>query len=464
MISLLDLPTEMVANIVSCLDDYRAIVLASRDLHAITLPMMYKNIDLVSPRDGTGGQLRLSLLLRTLLSCPQLGGLTRVCTIGRANHVLYIQTSVETSPRVQVSPEEIFLKSLHEAGNDSHTILSPSFPKLEPPRQCSYSGELLELLRLLSRLKTVRFSDGSAAKETIASSAAGLLSCGIPSSFRSIENMVLRYRDQSSESRNYDGEHLLHLLSLPSLTRLEIRRLVGGSTNNNEKPFTVRVEHTSSVRTLIFRYCDIQPRSLASLISVPRNLFTFVYEMRPAASPISRIGLIDWVSLNNAFVRHSESLTKIDVTNLSLNDDSHSTGGTMETLHSFCNLQHVRLPVEALFIHAEGQRSAQTLVQLLPPSLETFKLRFSTSWSLQQFMDQTRYPSYWHSEQVNFPKLERWVISRNNFHVSRYSLGIDVYEAFRDVGIVIQPPLGNYCISSVHIKRRKAEVTIHPSP
>lgn len=152
---------------------------------------------------------------------------------------------------------------------------------------------------------------------------------------------------------------------------------------------------------------------------------------------------------------HSATLTSL---NIVADDDFWDANGIFESFQSFHMLQHLHIPARAIFgPKTDSTSSPNPLGPLLPLTLIDLELRLGRSWDVRHFMDVTGCPYSWQTEKANFPNLKRFVLRRGFSDPWRRDASSDLIRAFRDVNIVVDPPLG----TDLYLSLTEASL-IHP--
>lgn len=150
---------------------------------------------------------------------------------------------------------------------------------------------------------------------------------------------------------------------------------------------------------------------LHKILLLPRALESFSYTV--VNQPVFR-PLFHCSHLSKALRAHSRSLRKLVINARAAKaGDFDADGGTLHSFKGFETLEHIDIPLYALFgvpPSIDNTRRYPFLATLLPPSLKTLKLRVGPEWSLITFAMASRLPHSWIASRVAFPMLREFVV------------------------------------------------------
>lgn len=350
------LPIEILAEILSFLDDPSVITLACHLFHDISLPMLYRCVDLSIETSDKGSELRLQLFLRSLLRNAQLRSLVRELKIGQCNqHIIFTKPSIHAAVAPGRALENDFLQAISAGAEDSSVV----FPQIELPitplrrALISYSAELLKVLGLLPLLQKIDWPEAGFLIDSFTFAALGMTTGGIPLGLQSVNSLSLKWTENTDIGYiSFEGHNIVPLFHLPALRCLSVENWVGRGPNTKWEPVIVRMLSTtgsSPIRHLSLVKSDIAPPLLSDLLMLLHELHSLKYTMTPARGHFHGC---DWRSLHRALRFHAATLTSLEVFSTSFSDDRMDVGpmiGTLGTLRPFSALRDVRLPARALF-------------------------------------------------------------------------------------------------------------------
>jgi len=371
-----------------------------------------------------------------------------------------------------------------------------------------WMGEVVVLLHYLPNLRSLTFD--TSAIGPLAHAAMERVAGGVPAGLRSMAHLDLRYAAvhgtlTGCERTGFCSDAIVPFMHLPNLTTLSVDDFGGNIIwsmvgfwglnalmNENDvddvdgaddaqevgAPVAAAAAAAAAAEPPEFRSAFpleaalIQPgcspitnlsftssfagsRLLNSILTLPRALEEFEYELGPSdvpAPPFMTIDLLPGLRL------HKNTLTHLTLSDLDVAGASFATEGIMiGSLTEFTALTHLRLPLMLLIgrpLINVGFETPSPLTDpigpLLPSSLVSFELDLMEHYILELCMTMTGFPDSWLRSKRCLQNLESFTVYRTRYqNLMRDDQDLlvgplypNLKERFEAAEINIEPPLG----------------------
>lgn len=180
---------------------------------------------------------------------------------------------------------------LSTVGDMSHDIMDvPTFPQIRNilPRDTAaptyYSGEFIQLLTLLPKLRSLHINDDLGHIDTLELAVLDMITGGIPIGLQNLETLVIASPPTIDDGISLDVRSILPIFLLPALKHLSI---VTPVCDDRRTTWEIAVENklveraSSSVTDLVLDGIDVRLSSLRKVLLLPRTLHTLRVTVLP---------------------------------------------------------------------------------------------------------------------------------------------------------------------------------------
>ena len=396
-----DIPNEILLQIVRDVQfsDQLSLSLISRRLHSIAEPHLYRSVTLADSDEETKSERKLQKFLRTIISRPELGAITRHLDI------LWYGVGDDTSRRRKNSfdVDKSYLATMQALAREKG-LSALAVSELENGWCRPHFSLLMHLLPSLEFL-LLREMGPDTMMRTRWIWAQSEYHGPTPVGLRSLSNLEMSYYMDEDGLR---AEDVIPFMSLPTLNSFRASFFGGWGKirwdkDNKEHPRGGKKEKQKVFRSMQFvkrssklkkleLYCSaVEPELFDGILQIPEALDTLVYEN---AGDVVLFHDMDPPAFARALRHQMHSLTTLSVTiaaDLSEMISNIEPVGSMGSLGDFTSLKTLRMP--CLYLLGDPSASDHSphdstkFFDLLPSSLVHLSIGIGEEWDIRKFLN-----------------------------------------------------------------------------